>query len=634
VLKDTPAHETLPAGTPLAVRRLLRRCLEKNPANRLDSMAAARLEIEEALRDPIAAPTAAPVAAPAVLPWAIAALAVVVAGVVGVMVWQTPAPVAARLSISLPDGHQVTSGPIITRDGTRIVFASGGGTGEPRLYLRTLDSFVLKELPGTEGASRPFFSPDGRWVGYFAKGRLFKLDLEGGVPTPLGDAPSPGGGTWAEDGTIVYAPTWNGGLYRTTASGGARELIIQPDPAKQEYAYASPQFLQGGETLLFSVWGATFNVERLTMADRQREVVVPDFWSSAVPTTSGYLLLGSNEGDVKAFPYPSPASADAAISVLEGVHWTGGSGDGLFKMAVSDAGTLVYAPGDVTQRSLVIVDETGRAEPVPGEAQMYLSAAVSPDGRWAASEQDGELWLVDLERGGRTPLAAQHRTGAQVAPVWSRDGSRVFFTSNVEGNWDIYSVNAARPDVIETVLKKAFDQFPTAVAPDGTLVFDELRPGEGTDIWLLPPGGEPMPWLGTRAEETGATLSPDGQLLAYTSNASGRVEVYVRAKDGRSAGVPVSTNGGVEPVWAPVGNRIFFREGNAMMAATVQAGPTLSVGRPQLLFDRGWELSAGVGFSVMPDGKRFLMIRFAPAAIPTRLDVIFNWFAELKARVK
>lgn len=218
--------------------------------------------------------------------------------------------------------------------------------------------------------------------------------------------------------------------------------------------------------------------------------------------------------------------------------------------------------------------------------------------------------------------------------MWSRDGARVFFASNVEGNWEIYAVDAARPDVIDTVLKKDSDQFPTSVAADGTLFFDELRPGLGTDIWLLLPGGAPVAWLATPAEESLATLSPDGQLVAYTSNASGRVEVYVRARDGRAAGVPVSTNGGGDPVWAPAGDRLFFREENAMMVATVRAGSAVSVSRPQQLFDRGWELSAGVRFSVMPDGKWFLMIRFAPDAIPTRLDVIFNWFAELRARVK
>jgi serine/threonine-protein kinase len=564
----------------------------------------------------------------------IAALATVLAVVAGVMVWRTPAPLAARMSISLPPGHQVTSGPIISRDGSRIVFASGSGIGEPRLYLRTMESFELKELPGTEGARRPFFSPDGRWVGFFAKGRLFKLDLGGGVPTPLADAPSPGGGTWAEDDTIVFAPTWNGGLYRVMASGLPRQLVIKPDPAKKEYAYVSPRFLPGGRTLLFSVWGAAFNVEQLTLADLRREVVAPGSWTNTVDTTSGHLLLGSNEGDVKAFAYPSAAAAGSGITVLEGVHWMGGSGDGLFKMAVSDGGTLVYAPGDITQRSLAIVDETGRAEPLPGEPQIYLSAAVSPDGRQAATEQGGKLWLVDLERGGRTPIASSHRGGAQVAPVWARDGSRVYFASNVEGNWEIYSVQVARPEMVETVLAKEFDQFPTAVAADGTLFFDELRPGMGTDVWVMPSGGAPVAWLATPAEEEWATLSPDGRLVAYASNASGRVEVFVRTREGGAGGVQISTNGGAEPVWAPTGNRIFFREGNAVMAATVQAGSGVPDGRPELLFDRGWELPAGVGLSVLPDGKRFLMIRFAPAAIPTRLDVVFNWFDDLRARVK
>jgi serine/threonine protein kinase len=157
VLKDTPALETLPPATPPAIRRLLRRCLEKNPANRLDSMAAARLEIDEALREPGPPPVVPSSATSRLVPWAIAGLAAVIAVVAGLVAWRTPAPLAARMSISLPPGHQVTSGPIITRDGTRIVFASGSGVGEPRLYLRAMDSFELNELPGTEGATRPCF---------------------------------------------------------------------------------------------------------------------------------------------------------------------------------------------------------------------------------------------------------------------------------------------------------------------------------------------------------------------------------------------------------------------------------------------------------------------------------------------
>jgi Tol biopolymer transport system component len=525
----------------------------------------------------------------------------------------------------------VTAGPVISRDGQRIVFASGSGTGESKLYLRTLDAFELRELPGTDDAERPFFAPDGRRIGFFTRGRLFTLDLDGGAPIPIADAPAPGGGTWSEDGTIVFAPAWNGGLYRIPAAGGVPEALIRPDAAKKEYAYTWPVFLPGGKELLFAVWGERFDIARLTFPGLERDVVVPGFWTRVVYSASGHLLAGNNQGDVMAFSYP-PSSGGTPVGVLGNVHWSGGEGDGLVKFEVSANGTLVFAPGDIAQRTLVIVDETGRPAAVPAEPQMYLDVKISPDGHRAAAGMNGEIWIVDLERGARAPVAAEQRSSAKSAPVWSRDGLRLFFGSNHEGNWEIYSVNTSQQSAMEPALRKEGDQYPTSAAPDGTLLFDEPRSGTGRDLWLLSPDGTAKPWLVTRANEGWGTFSPDGRLVAYVSDASGRPQVYVQARDGGTGPVQVSTGGGIEPAWSPAGERIFYREGSAMMAADVRQGPALSVSKPRRLFDGEWELPSGAPFSVMPDGKRFLMVRFAPAAIPTRLDVIFNWFEELRKR--
>ena len=638
VLKDAPALASLPADTPNAIHRLLRRCLEKNPAKRLDSMAAARLDIEEALNEPAngvgaqSSTSAAPIWRRAV-PWVVAAVAVAIAAAASVTAWRKPPAPAVRMSIALPDGHVVTSGPVITRDGRLIAFASGtGGAQKAKLYTRTLDSFELRELPGTEDAHRPFFSPNGRWIAFFARSQLFKLDLDGGAAVPIAEAPSPGGGTWSEDGTIVFVPTWNGGLYRVEADGTVKP-IIQPDPAKKEYAYTSPTFLPGGKELLFSVWGSTFSISRLTFPDLQRDVVAPGSWTAAVHAASGHLLVGNNQGDVQAHTYPRSSREQPPVSVLSKVHWSGGSGDGAASYAVSEAGTLVYAPADITQRSFVIVDETGRAEAVPSEPQPYLWVALSPDGRRAAADQDGQIWMVDLERGGRTPLAPQ-RGGAQTGATWSADGTRLYFASNTAGNWEIYRASATGSGAVEQVLKREFDQFPASLAPDGTLIFAELRPGAGSDLWLLPPDGKPVAWMATQAKEENAVFSPDGGLIAYASNASGRAEIYVQARTAGSRAVQVSTNGGNEPEWAPAGDRIYYREGNALVTADIKVRPVLSAGKPQRLFDRGWELPSNVGWGIMPDGKRFLMIRFAPSAIPMRVDVAFNWFEELRKRVR
>jgi serine/threonine protein kinase/Tol biopolymer transport system component len=637
VVTGEPDWTKLPAGIPPRIRELLGRCLQKDPKLRLRDIGDTQFE----LRNPGAPPSAETAAErPAarrinLIATGIAVGLMVLAFIAGSKSLKEERPsLPARLSIMPLEGHRVTSGPIITRDGGRVAFVSTDGKQPPLLYIRRLDSFELRAIPGSEDADKPFFSPDGRWVAYFAKGQLFKVDLEGGAPAALAEAPLPAGGTWAEDGTIVFTPTWNSGLYRISASGGRAELIIRPDAANKEYALVWPYFLPGGKELLFTVWGQPFSISHLTLPELKRSVVAPNFWTSSAYAASGHILAGSETGDLQAVRYDSKTAGGSPISVLQNVHWSGAPGDSLVKFGISLDGTLVYAPGDITQRSLVFVDETGKISPATAEHQPYLWLSVSPDGRKVAQIYGmASVWVVDLERGGRTLLAGEYRASGRLQPIWSPDGSRIFFGSNHEGNWEIYSKSIARPDTTDIVLKKELDQFPVSVAPDGMLAYVESHPQRGEDIWVLPPGGSPEPWLATKADELLPRFSPDGRLIAYVSNASGRYEVYLQPFHGQSERIQVSTAGGNEPAWSPRGERLYYREGNAMMAADVQTGARLSAGKPRRLFDGGWQLAAGVPFAVMPDGKRFLMVRYEPAAIPTRMDVIFNWFDELKNRV-
>ena len=617
----------LPADTPPSLRALMRACLQKDRRDRLRDLGDAWLHADAA--DAAVAPAQA--RRPAVIPWAVSAVALVAAAMLGVKAFRTEAPESLRLSIALPDGHRVTAGPIISPDGRRIIFGSSTGVGESKLYLRDLNGFELRELPGTEDAGRPFMSPSGRWIGFFARGALFRLDLEGGAPVRLADAPASGGGTWGDDDAIVFVPQWNGGLYRIDARGGEPSLLIKPDPAKKEYAYTSPHFLPGGREVLFSSWGVQFSVDRLELAGLTRAKAAPGYWAAATKTSSGHLLVPANQGDLLALPYP-PSESATATAVLSKVHWLGRSGDGAMKFAVSQNGTLVFAPGDMTARSLVIVDENGRVAPLSGERSMLLSASVSPDGRRAAASRDGQIVVIDLDRGTVTPVSSR-AGGAQAGEAWSTDGSRLFFGDNSDGNWEIYEAIPGRAGSPARVLQRPLDQFPMSVAPDGTLLFLEATPGMGGNLWMRAPNGDVTAWLGTSADESQGVFSPDGALIAYVSNASGRREVYVQPRETGAAAMRVSANGGGEPRWSPSGDRLFFREGNLMVAADVVRRPVLSIGRPRVLFDGGWQLEADTPYSVMPDGKRFLMVRFEPAAIPTRLDIITNWFEELRRRV-
>lgn len=306
---------------------------------------------------------------------------------------------------------------------------------------------------------------------------------------------------------------------------------------------------------------------------------------------------------------------------------------------MSRTGTLVYAPGDIPQRSLVFVDHAGRATPAGPERHAYSWISLAPDGRKAAVVYDGSIWIQDLERGASTPLAPEYRSGVRGFPLWTPDGSRVVFASNHEGNWEIYSKTASAAGSAEVVLKREFDQNPVSALPDGTLVFADIRPGSGHDLWILPPRGQPAPWLTTVGRELHPRISPDGRLVAYSSDESGRSEVYVQPFHGSRERMQVSTDGGTEPAWSPNGNRIFYRQANAMMAVDLAPGECVAVGKPKKLFDAGWELGGGwdpvinKSFAVMPDGERFLMVRYEPAAIPTRINVILNWFEELTRKV-
>jgi dipeptidyl aminopeptidase/acylaminoacyl peptidase len=234
-------------------------------------------------------------------------------------------------------------------------------------------------------------------------------------------------------------------------------------------------------------------------------------------------------------------------------------------------------------------------------------------------------------------LAPENRDADEGMPVWAPDASRVIYASNQPGNWDIYArvVGAATS---ERLLQKEFDQTPEAMASDGTLAFRETHTTTGEDIWLLPPGGVPAPWLATPATEVHCDFSPDGRWLSYASDASGRFEVYVGAVDGKGPRIQVSTEGGSEPAWSPKGDRLYYRRGATMMSVDVTSREPLAVGRPRQLFDGGWALrSAEIAwmraYAVLPDGEHFLMIHHEPEAIPDRINIVLIWFEQLKRLV-
>jgi dipeptidyl aminopeptidase/acylaminoacyl peptidase len=293
---------------------------------------------------------------------------------------------------------------------------------------------------------------------------------------------------------------------------------------------------------------------------------------------------------------------------------------------VSGTGTLVYARADFNRSSLVWVDRSGRTQPVSSEQRDYWQPAVSPEGERVVLRIGRDLWLHDLHRSSWNRLTF---AGYNTYPVWTRDGRSIIFSSNRGGDLDLYALPSDGTTDVHHLLQRPSLQVPCSVAPDGTVGFVEIQAGTSRDIWTLAPDGNAAPFLVTPFNELACRFSPDGRYLAYTSEESGRREVYVQPYPGPGEKIAISTNGGTYPVWSRDGKELFFRQGDAMMAVDVRTSPVFSASRERQLFTTT-DLGFRPEFDVSPDGKRFLMVHRDPGSWPTQLDVVLNWFDELR----
>ena len=633
VMKD-PAWAAWPPATPWGVQQLLRRCLVKDPRQRIRDMGDVRLALESA-NDPAPAP------APDdrrrhLLVWASAAIAVVSLAVAAFAIWNRPTAVqktAVRLTIPLPPGQELTSYPAITRDGQTVAYVTRQGTDDAQLYLRDLSSFEPRAVAGSSGALQPFFSPDGKWVAFFAQGQLQKAEVSGGAPIRLAEAPNPFGGTWNDDNTIIYAPSLGSGLLRIPAGGGTPESLTKPDGAAKGYAHVFPQALPGGRSVLFTVWGQTQGTAVLSLDSGRWDVVLPvtRFAAGMFEATggsAGRILLVDQTAGIMAAPFdaarPAPTSVDA--SVLTDVYYDV-ENESLGWLAVSTTGTAVYATGNPARTSLVWADREGKIEPLVKDQDLYREVSLSPDGLKAVVRYELDLWMHDLQRGTRIRLTSG--TGSNILPLWSGDGARILFASNRGGDWDIYSQPADGSGPAEVLLKRPYDQFPYSMLPDGTLLYHEIHPKTARDLWTLSPDGKTSLLRGTPFNEMSGQFSPGSEggprWVAYASDESGRNEIYVQSYPSGANRIPVSTGGGILPRWSRDGKELFYVTGDAVVAVAMR--PDGSFGAPRRLFDRSAFLvnPRFHSYSVSPDGKRFLMIQRDPGSVPRQLNVILNW---------
>ena len=661
VMTKEPDWSLLPARLPQDFRRLLHRCLEKDPKRRLQAIGDARLEIEDLLDskpdDPVTVPAAVPPRAIA------AATAVFVTGIVlaALFTWvlARPGPTAPPQSVRfaiVPTAAQslVRYGSLsmaLSPDGKAVVYV-GGTLSERRLLVRSIDH--LDPLPAGDAtdASSPFFSPDGRWIGFFTGalgGELRKVSTTGGPSVPLARTRGlSGGAAWGPDDSIVFGtyPRVPGiGLLRIAASGGQPTVLTRPDG---EENHLFPSMLPDGRAVLFTITSgdsfANTQVAVLDLTTGQRKTLIRDgsqaeYVDASTGSPAGGFLLYAAAGVVRAVrfdPVKLEVLSDPVVVV-----------DSVSEFSVSRQGTLAYVPGVATgTRTLVWVDRQGRDTPIVLPPRAYIMSRLSPQGdRIAVTINDAgmHIWIADFARSTLRRLTDTPSWDGY--PVWMPDGRRIVFGSEraERGTGNLFWQVVDNPATVERLTTSPNRQGPSSISPDGTrLVFNENMPITGWDqrVLRLPSADGPVatePLLQTAATELFGEVSPDGRWLAYQSDESGRSEIWVRPFPNVGGGHwQVSTGGGITPVWARDQKELFYlAPGPTLMSVPIQTTPAFSVGQPVKLFSGPYSLNPTLRtYDVSPDGRRFLMIKHeGDSTAPPTIVVVLNFLQELAPRL-
>jgi hypothetical protein len=646
VLTREPDWAALPAATPPAVRRLIARCLDRDPRKRLRDVGEARLALE--------APLAAE-AAPAVSPgrplagrvgWAVAAL---LALAVAALAWRalTPGPRPLfRFTISSASGAAIDSAAgssAISPDGRRVVFVGSDAEGKRGLWIQELDQVRARLLADTEGASYPFWAPDSRRVAFFAKGSLRKVSLADGRVEAICDAMEARGGTWGRGGTIVFAPAVTGGLSVVSEAGGVPSPATRIESPKEEISHRFPAFLPDGRRFLYvadpgggvtdgRVWLASLDGGGRRALYRSRRAPIyaePGYLIDAIDDRLVARRFDPAAGELRGEPRRLEEATPPYVHTQDRVA------------SVSASGALLVPLRESAGTKVVWLDRRGRlVGEVPLPRGTFVSPRLSPDGRHLAlfsqgpKESESDLWVVDLasEQASRLTFAPGHER----YPVWSPDGRSLAFQTDRGGAFDLWTRPSSGSGA-ERVLHESPTawKIPQSWVGD-TLAFGTAEPETGFDVSLLRsdrPAEPPVRLLHSAASEGEAAISPDGRWLAFASNESGREEVYVVSLPDAKVKYQVTTQGGRHPVWTRGGRELFFlTPGYSIAAVPVAVGESLTFGSPATLFPHprpSWGIAADeVLFDVSADGSRVVLL--GPESQGSQaLLVVTDWRAEL-----
>jgi eukaryotic-like serine/threonine-protein kinase len=653
--KEPAAISAVKPMTPPTLDHAIRRCLAKDPEERWQTARDLELELKWIGESGAQVMRAEVGAERSVLGWRAFALGATTlllgAAIASLATWNLkptlPRPVS-RTVITLPAGQHLAGleQPAVTLspDGSMLAYVATQG-GTQQIYLRAMDSLEARPVPGTEGGVNPFFSPDGQWLGFFSGQKLKKVPVGGGSVQTLSEGVLLHGASWDSKGNIAFKSAGQATLQQVPAEGGAAKPLTRAKQGETNQPQRWPDFLPGGEAVLFVTTPSAFDwtnsqIFVQSMGTGERRTLIQG--GTQPRYASSEHLIYAQGGTLIAVPFDPKGlmAAGSAAPVVEGVLQSDTTGAAQYSLSVT--GSLVYVSGGVqsAQRRLAWVTRNGTEQAVAAPARNYLFPRLSPDGGRVAvgiSGHETHLWLYDLARESLTRLTFEGTVNHN--PTWSPDGKLIAFDSDKEGLLNIYWRLADGSGGLQRLTTSPYANVPMSWSSDGQfLAFIETGGDTGSDIWVLRLSDrKPQPFLVTPFNESVPRFSPDGHWLAYISNESGRYEVYVRPFPGPGGKWQISTDGGTEPVWNRNGRELFYRSEDKIMAVDIATQSGFAAGKPRMLFEGKYERTPATSpnYDVSPDGQRFLMLKpdEQGAAAPTQINVVLNWFEELKRRV-
>lgn len=654
ILKEEPPDlGSSGVDAPPALERVVWHCLEKSPERRFQSASDVAFALE-ALSGVTSHPSQATTisVAPGLhrqilsrerLVWLLACLLLLItAAAFAIAYLRRPQSTdrVIKLALAVPEVSSNPSRITVSPDGRRVVFLANNSEGKQVLWLRSLDTLSTKLVDGTEGALSPFWSPDSSYVGFFANRKLLKTAADGGRPQVLCDVSEDRGGAWSSNGTILFSGAE--GLYRVPAQGGQPALATKV--TEREEGHRWPYFLPDGQHFIFLADAATAEDHhiRLGSLDSQESQILFGAISRIAYAPPGYLLYVS-QGALVAQPFDVSALKTTGDPTTIAEHVVDLGLNHEFDFSVSDNGVLAYQAGNpITQ--LTWLNREGKKLETVGEPGDYACVSLSPDEKRAAvtiNDADGrvaDVWQVDLARGSSSRLTFD--PAGDGSPAWSSDGTKIVFSSsraaNGQVNLYIKSANGSGDD--QLLYQADSEKFPTSCSSDGQYIaFENWASKSKATVWLLPTtnGSQPRPLLQSSAfDQVQPQFSPDAHFIAYTSDESGRLEIYVQPFPLTGEKWQISLNGGDHPLWRKDGKELFYTTSDGkLMAVEIKTGSKFESSVPKQLFQGSIKFT-GDGWSFAPskDGQKFLVNAYAANNNSSPLNIVLNWTAELKQR--